>query len=114
MKNNKDDLDKEIQRLIDGGALELSGIDEKTGEFLFRFTDKMKDFHKDLYVAHKNEVHKDVMYFWERGFIELDDFFTDNPVISMSTKCFDEEALLTLPEDRRAQLLDIIKAIIQK
>lgn len=108
---NDKQINEEIQKLIDAGALDVHSIDEKTGEFVFRFTDKMKEVNEDLYKAHQQDIYNDVMYFWEKGFLEIEDFFTDNPVILLSNKCLDSAAIMTLPKDRQDQLRSIIEAV---
>lgn len=108
---NDKELNQEIQKLIDSGALEMCGIDDKTGEFIFRFTDKMKDVNQELYNAHQKEIYDDIMYFWEKGFVEIEDFFSPNPVIGLSKKCMDSDAILTLPKDKQEHLRSIINAV---
>lgn len=108
---NDKEINKEIQKLIDSGALEMHGIDEKTGEFVFRFTDKIKEVNEELYKAHQQDLYNDVMYFWEKGFLEIEDFFTDNPVVGLSKKCMDSAAILTLPDDKQKQLRSIIDTV---
>jgi hypothetical protein len=51
------------------------------------------------------------MYFWERGFLEIDDITSKNPIIALSSKCFDLKAISDLPYDRIPILMSIIKAM---
>jgi hypothetical protein len=97
MHKSNDEIMKE---LIDSGAIELKGIDSETGEFLFGITEKMKQVNRALYDEHINGIYADTMYFWERGFVDVDDFTSTNPKISLTSKAFDAEALSKLPLEK--------------
>lgn len=97
MHKSNDEIMKE---LIDSGAIELKGIDSETGEFLFGITEKMKKVNRALYDEHINNIYIDTMYFWERGLIEVDDFTSTNPQISLTSKAFDIDCLSKLPPDK--------------
>lgn len=96
-----------IEDLILSGAVEVSGIDPETGEFLYNFTDKMKEVLPDLYNLHMNEVHNEIMYFWEKGFVELDDMMAKNPKVKLTDKAFDPEAIAELPKEKMMSLYEI-------
>jgi hypothetical protein len=109
--SEEEDIDQLILDLIQKGGLEVDGIDSETGEFLYKVTDKMKDVNQELYDAHLNAVHSDTMYFWEKGFIDIEDITSKNPIIFLTTKAFDESAVKELPKDMAAQLEQIIKVL---
>jgi hypothetical protein len=52
------------------------------------------------------------MYFWEHGAVNLSDMDTDNPVVSLAKKAYDEEFLSTLSTERLASL-DELKRILK-
>ena len=41
--------DDQIENMILDGSLEVSGIDEETGEFLYTFTEKLAKNYPELY-----------------------------------------------------------------
>ncbi len=109
--SENDNIDRMVDDLILAGAIEVDGIDPITGEFLYKVTDKMELVNKDLYEAHIGVIYADTMYFWERGFLEIDDITSKNPIIALSPKCFDLKAISDLPYDRIPVLMSIIKAL---
>lgn len=109
MKNKK--VNEEIDKLILSGALEVCGIDADTGEFMFKFTDKLEQHNKELYDVHMQQVYDEIMYFWEKGFINIDDFFSKNPIIELTDKCFDKSAVAELPKAMRFRLQTMIDAL---
>ena len=101
-----------IEDLILAGAVEVAGIDSTTGEFLYQFTDKLKDVLPDLYKAHIANVHNEVMFFFEHGFVDILDMTEQNPVVKLTPKAFDENELSKLlPEHLYA--LNEIKRILK-
>lgn len=96
-----------IEDLILAGAVEVSGIDPETGEFLYNFTGKMKEVLPELYNMHINQVHDEIMYFWERGFVELDDMTAKNPRVRLTEKAFDVEAIAELSKEKMMALYEI-------
>lgn len=110
MENNEI-IDKMIQNLIAAGAIEVEGIDSETGEFLYKITSKMQNVNKDLYDAHLNTIHADTMYFWERGFVDIDDLTSNNPIIYLGKKAFDKDAISQLPPDKIPILNSLIRAL---
>ena len=109
--SEEEDIDQLILDLIQSGGLEVDGIDSETGEFLYKITDKMKDVNQEIYDAHLNAVHSDTMYFWEKGFIDIHDITSKNPIITLTDKAFDKVAVDALPSDMAAQLEQIIKVL---
>ena len=70
-KNIMTDEENIMEKLILSGALEFAGIDSKTGEVLYSFTNKIKDVMPDLYHQHINHVNKEILKLWEHGFVKL-------------------------------------------
>jgi hypothetical protein len=103
--------DEIVQELIEAGALELEGIEPETGEFLYKITEKMKDINKALYDEHLNMIYADTMYFWEKGFLDVDDFTNINPIISLTPKAFDAKAISELSIEKAELFLRIREAL---
>lgn len=96
MDNNEDEL---IKNLILEGALEVAGLDAETGEFLYAVTPKMQEVMPDMYEDHINQVNRDILNLWEKGYVNVD-FLSPNPVVTISAKGLDktEVSKLTKPE----------------
>lgn len=81
------DEDKLIDDLIMAGGLEIAGIDEKNGEFLYSMTNKMKDLMPELYEEHLVSVNQDIMRLWEKGFLNID-ITKDDPIVTLTEKAY--------------------------
>jgi hypothetical protein len=101
--SNEDNI---IDDLILQGALEVAGIDSKTGEFLYSVTPKLKDIMPELYEEHLNTVNGEIMKLWENGFVDID-FNEDNPIVWLSPKANDPEAVASLSKDTRWALDEV-------
>jgi hypothetical protein len=104
-----DQFDQMIDKLIQLGAIEIEGIDSETGEFLYKVTSKMQYINKELYDAHLDVIYGDTMYFWEKGFVDIDDITSNNPIITLNKKAFDQDAVNQLPNDK----IEILKSMIR-
>jgi hypothetical protein len=51
------------------------------------------------------------MYFWERGFLNIDDFTNINPIISLTPKAFDAKAISELSIEKAELFLRIREAL---
>ena len=89
-----DEINKAIENFIKTGAIRIQGIDPVTGEFLYQITEKMKHVDLDLYDSHLNQIYTDAMYFWERGFVAIDDITSNNPIITLTSKAFDQNSYI--------------------
>lgn len=100
-----------IDDLILAGAIEVAAVDSNTGELLYQFTDKLKEINPELYRRHKDQVHRELMYFWEKGFLNIYDFSEENPAIALTRKAFDQDALNELSNHERAALEEIKRVL---
>ena len=105
------DNDEIVEEMIRSGALELEGIDSESGEFLYKITEKMKDINRTLYNEHLNMIYADTMYFWERGFLDISDFSSLNPMISLTSKAFDPKAISELSLEKAELFIRIKDAL---
>lgn len=102
--------DDAFEELLLNGAIEISGIDEQSGEMLFTFTEKLKDVDPGLYNKMADFFHKELMGLWEKGFISMD-ITQKNPTVSLTQKALDELEVNNLTLDQRVHLEDIIKKL---
>lgn len=101
-----------IEDLLLAGAIEVYGIDSETGEFLYNFTNKMQDILPELYKEHLNDVHNEIMYFWEHGAVEMTEMESDNPKVRLTEKAFDKDFMDSLSKER-LRSLEQIKRILK-
>jgi hypothetical protein len=102
--------DDAFEELLLNGAIEISGIDEQSGEMLFTFTEKLKDVDPKLYDKMTDFFHQELMRLWEKGFISMD-ITQKNPTVSLTQKALDEIEIGSLTVDQRVHLEDIIKKL---
>jgi hypothetical protein len=96
-----------IEDLLLAGAIEVYGVDQETGEFLYSFTNKMEEILPELYKEHLNDVHSEIMYFWEHGAVNLLGMDTQNPIVSLTDKAFDKDFISSLTPEKLHSLKEI-------
>jgi hypothetical protein len=108
------DSDDEIMnKLILDGALEVSAMDQETGELLYSFTPKIKDVMPELYKEHMQTVNKDIMNLWEKGFVNMD-FFVQDPTITLTDKAFDINLIKKLSKQEQWSLFEVKRLLKRK
>ena len=101
-----------LEELILKGALEVDGLTD-SGTFLYKFTDKLKDIEPGLFDAIQKRMYREIMLLWESGFVTMD-VTEDNPVVNLTDKAFDKDALDKLPEQIRANLIALMKSMSEE
>lgn len=107
-------MDKEnltIEGLILSGALEVEGLDSNTGEPLYRFTPKLKEVSKELFDSVSNMFNEHIMELWTQGMIDID-LMSDNPMVKLNDRSFDEESMSNLDKDLLYTLSEIKRTIL--
>ena len=104
--------DKIVDDLILNGGVEVTALDEETGELLYSFTPKIKELMPDLYEDHLKTVNRDLLNLWEKGYVNID-FFLPDPVVTISEKGLDKSEIskLTKPE---IWALEEVKRLLKK
>jgi hypothetical protein len=95
-----------IDKLILEGALEVAGLDQETGDFLYQFTQKLKDISPELYEEHINHVNTELMKLWEKGFLNIN-MMDENPIVTLTEKALDLNELSALSKEDRWGLEEI-------
>lgn len=103
----EDEDDFSVEELILDGIIEFAAIDEETGEFLYSFTNKVKEALPELYNMHIMHVYEELLYFWELGFVELIDWESSDPTVRLTEKALDEQSLSLLPDEKRRSLEEL-------
>ena len=102
--------DEMMEFLILQGGLEVSGVDSKTGEFLYSFTPKIKEIMPELYKDHLDSINREVMNLWEQGYIYLD-LLEEDPIISLTEKALDSNAIAQLSTEEQWCLSEIKRVL---
>jgi hypothetical protein len=102
-----------LDMLILEGGVEMAGISPDTGEFLYRFTPKIKDIMPELYDEHLNMVNAELMSLWEKGFIDID-FFQDDPTVSLNIKAGNILEVSKLSPEEQWSLAEIVRSIAEE
>jgi len=104
--------DSLIEDLILGGALEVAGIDEQTGEFLYNITPKLKNIMPDLYQEHIDTVNKNMLTLWEKGYLNID-FMVDDPVVTVTNKGLDLKEIKKLSKEEFFALEEVKRLLMR-
>jgi uncharacterized radical SAM superfamily protein len=101
-----DPIDKKIEELVLDGVLEVAGMDLESGEPLYNFTNKLKDYNEELYKIHNNYFFQDLTNLWEKGFINID-FLEDDPTVTLTDKASNENEVDKLDKEEKQSLNEI-------
>ena len=107
MSNKEDQI---IKDLILVGALEVIGLDLDSGEPVYNFTDRLKEFSPELHSEMNNYFHSEMMFLWENGFVEMD-IIQDDPTVKLTSKAFDRTELSKLDKDKQYRIRELIRII---
>jgi hypothetical protein len=102
-----------IDKLILEGAMEIAGVDSKTGEFLYVFTPKLKEVMPELYHEHMNHVNGELMRLWEKGFINID-FMSEAPIVTLAPKALDVNEISQLSKEDQWSVEEIKRLLKSK
>lgn len=103
--------DEIFQHLLLSGALEVSGIDIETGEFLYNFTNKLKDVNPVLHDEFTNYFYQEAVALWENGFLDMD-ITSINPTVKITPKALDPEQISKLDKEKQYTLKEIIRVLL--
>jgi hypothetical protein len=100
-----------IEALILNGALEVTAIDIDSGEPLYKFTDKLREFSPELYETQQSMFHEELMSLWEDGFLDLDPM-EKNPMVKLTFKAFSAVEIDKLDDSKKSMLKEIIRIML--
>lgn len=110
-------MDEREQRIVDKllltGAMQVAGVDEKTGEFLYQFTPLLKEIMPDLYDEHLKHVNSELMNLWQKGFVDMD-LMSENPIVTLSEKSYDEKEISKLSKEERWSIEEVKRLLSSK
>lgn len=93
-----------IEDLILMGVAEVAGIDSETGEVLYNF--KNIDDYPDIHDAWEEAFHRELMFFWQEGFIDMN-VTALNPVIRITPKGVSDAAINSLSPEQRKMFVSL-------
>lgn len=100
--------DNVLEQLILDGMVEFAGIDQKSGEMLYSFTEKAITSLPDFFVLAMESHMKDIYTLWELGFLDMD-IADQNPLVKITEKALDPDQVESLPTELRLSLEQIIE-----
>lgn len=109
MSNNYES-DEYLEYLILNGYVEVAGIDEDSGDFLYTFTESARETIPGLNDQLNDEFYSLIVYLWEHGFVTMD-IESQNPRVTISEKALDQEQVEKLPSIYKSALHTIIEAL---
>ena len=101
---------EKIDELILAGAIEVVGLDAKSGEFLYSFTPKLPLVDPELAIAVEKAFNDDIMLLWEMGFLDVDPLH-DSPIVSLNEQSFNNDMIQKLPEHLQTTLLNVVRSL---
>jgi hypothetical protein len=107
MQDDFDDMSEMMDDLMQQGALEIVGVDSETGQFLYSFTEKLKEINPIIYQMMMESFYESIVRLWEKGFLSMD-ITEENPIVKATQKVFDQEAIEKLSAEDRVVLSDIL------
>ena len=107
-----DPIDETIEMLILTGALEVSGIDSKTQKPLYKFSPIIKDIMPELYDEHLNEINRNIMILWEKGFLDVSLLEVD-PLVTLTNKAFDDIEIEKISREEQISLIEIKRLLLK-
>jgi len=100
-------LEPSIEELVLSGVVEVSGIDSKSGEFVYSFTNDINDVVPEFMHKRLNFVKNEVDFFLELGFLEMNNPKSRNPIFFLTDKAFDDDEVSTLSKNKQNSLNEI-------
>lgn len=94
--------------LILEGVVEVSGIDAETGEMLYNFSPDIPETHPDIFERMVMQIQQEIYLLWEKGFLHMD-IDNENPLVTITEKALDEEAIKTELTRDEQRSLEVIK-----
>jgi hypothetical protein len=105
--NEQEENEKFIEMLILKGAIEVSGLDSETGEFLYGFTPKILELFPEIYDEHINYINGKVLNLWSQGFLDVRLDENQEMVIKITEKAITPEEVDKLSKEDKFSLEEI-------
>jgi hypothetical protein len=107
-----DPVDETIEALILTGAIEIAGVDPKTQQTLYKFSPIIQKIMPELYNEHLNEINRDIMGLWEKGFLDVN-FLEEDPSVRLTDKAFNDGEIEKISREEQISLLEIKRLLVK-
>ena len=112
MSKEDDQANKAMESLILSGALEVAGYDSESDEITYTFTDKIKDVSPELHTEFTNYFHQEMMFLWEKGFVDIS-LHEEDPKVRLTDRAFNDDEVKKLDKGKKYSLKEIIRLLTQ-
>ncbi|MEY3311965.1 MAG: hypothetical protein RL348_1308 [Bacteroidota bacterium] len=102
----------DFDKLVLSGVVEPAALDPDTGEMLYTFNKDLENINPELHKLVLDNFISSAMKLWELGFINMD-VTLNNPMVSLTSRAFDETNINELDEDMQFSLKEIKRNLIQ-
>jgi hypothetical protein len=96
-----------IDFMIELGALEIVGYDQKSDSFTYSITKKMKDLIPEFFEEHKKFINQIAFNLWNEGHVEIK-FEEDGPLVMLKEGVDYKSLLDTLKDEERMFLENML------
>ena len=107
-----DPVDETIEALVLSGAIEVAGKDPTTKETLYKFNPSIQKIMPELYREHLNEVNRDIMALWEKGFLDVD-LLSKDPLVTLTDKAFNDDEIEKISRELQVSLTEIKRLLFK-
>jgi hypothetical protein len=102
----------DFDKLVLSGVVEPAALDPDTGEMLYTFSKDLENINPELHKLVLDNFISSAMKLWELGFINMD-VTSKNPMVSLTSRAFDQKKIDELDEDMQFSLKEIKRNLIQ-
>jgi hypothetical protein len=102
----------DFDKLVLSGVVEPAALDPDTGEMLYTFNKDLEKINPELHKLVLDNFISSAMKLWELGFINMD-VTSNNPMVSLTSRAFNETNINELDEDMQFSLKEIKRNLIQ-
>jgi hypothetical protein len=106
-------VSKALEILILKGLVELTSVDEKTGEFLYRISPELFEILPDLKEEGDRMFLEMLDILWIKGFVSMDKT-VENPIVSLTERALDNKSVEALSSEERSALYAVMHALEQR
>jgi hypothetical protein len=101
-------MSKMMDKMIILGAVQIAGV-RKDGNFTYSLNGSVKDILPELYKVHLDNVHEQMMHFWELGYLEFVDMDRAAPQIKLTPMIFTMDSDDRLSDEDYEALLNLMQ-----
>jgi len=108
-----EDLSNFLQYLLEIGAIEMTGFDAKSNQFMYNITPKAKDLVPEFYYEHFRFVNELAFKLWQDGHIEMKFDKNGTPMVILKDLEYTKNIKDSLPDEERFFLENLMEKYIR-